>query len=199
MPPQRQKHISQNVGVAVTPFAAGASAAITYATRGNCVAAAAAPNVPAEIFRNRRRVRVLLMSTAPLCPFADAGRPVRSRAAMRPLPRANFDTHVRSRIDSEQIRFRIAHRRIAPSRWIKDSADRDCALRHTKRAKGRRHRRACAASRTARRRAFVDRAQQAALRLGDHVNAWLNPRDTENGEQRQAFVPVGRLAVRVRP
>ena len=47
MPPQRQKHISQKVGIVATlpaPAAAGAAASVQAA-----LPAPAAPNVPAEI------------------------------------------------------------------------------------------------------------------------------------------------------
>ena len=55
MPPQRQKHISQIVGI-VTTLPAAPGAAFALRIRGShCVATVVAPIVAAEICRNRRR------------------------------------------------------------------------------------------------------------------------------------------------
>ncbi len=56
MPPQRQKHISQKVGTVVTlPVGAACAAWASGHIGCHCEATAVAPNVAAEIFRNRLR------------------------------------------------------------------------------------------------------------------------------------------------
>jgi hypothetical protein len=55
MPPQRQKHISQKVGMVFTSPPAGGAAAIARDRGSICAAASPPPKLAAEIFRNRLR------------------------------------------------------------------------------------------------------------------------------------------------
>jgi hypothetical protein len=65
MPAQRQKHISQKVGMVF----ASPSAFAAFDSGAICVATAPAPKLAAEIFRNRLRdnLSVDIVSTFPLC------------------------------------------------------------------------------------------------------------------------------------
>src|SRR5512137_2307117 len=60
MPPQRQKHISQNVGTVLTLPPPAAPAADSGVDASHGVPAAAAPNVAAEICRKRLREMVFM-------------------------------------------------------------------------------------------------------------------------------------------
>ncbi|MCU0939398.1 MAG: hypothetical protein MUC86_09690 [Burkholderiaceae bacterium] len=75
MPPQRQKHISQKVGICFT--LPGAAAALSLANGGSCVATAPAPKAALEICRNRRRLTNSVMSITPVraerCALSHAG------------------------------------------------------------------------------------------------------------------------------
>jgi hypothetical protein len=64
MPLQRQKHISQNVGIVARPLAGASAAFATRESGCHWVAAATPANVVAEIFRKRRREMYSMCSSS---------------------------------------------------------------------------------------------------------------------------------------